>query len=81
MKESIHVSKYNDADIKQRLPSTELAITPLNGEAAGSVKKQIDDAFNDFAAKMSDGNVINTYKELIDYCSTHSAKTGDIAAN
>ena len=37
MKESIHVSKYNDADIKQRLPSTELAITPLNGEAAGSV--------------------------------------------
>ena len=85
MKESVHELKYNDADIKQRLPSTELAITPLNGEAAGSVKKQIDDAFNDSVAKMSDGSVINTYKELIDYCSTHSAEAaemeGDIAAN
>ena len=49
------------------------------------MEKQIDDAFNDSVAKMSDGSVINTYKELIDYCSTHSAEAakmeGDIATN
>ena len=45
MKGSIDASKYNDADIKQRLPSTKLAVTALNGEAAGSVKKQIDSLF------------------------------------
>ena len=64
---NIETSKYNDSDIKQRLSSAEIAITTLNGEGLGSVKKQIDDAFNDFATKMSDDNVVNTYKELIEY--------------
>lgn len=85
MKEDIDASKYNDTEIKQRLSSTELAVSTLNGEGLGSVKKQIDDAFDDFATKMSDDNVVNTYKELIDYCSTHSTEAaemaGDIAAN
>ena len=31
MKGSIDVSKYNNADIKQRLSSTGLAVTALNG--------------------------------------------------
>ena len=85
MKTDIDASKYDDADIKQRLSSTESAITTLNGEGLGSIKKKIDDAFNDFATKISDDNVVNTYKELIDYCATHSAEAaemaGDIAAN
>lgn len=65
--------------------ANETAITTLNGTGIGSIKKQIDDAFNDFATKISDDNVVNTYKELIDYCATHGAETaemaGDIAAN
>lgn len=85
MKTDIDASKYDDADIKQRLSSTESAITTLNGEGLGSIKKKIDDAFNDFATKISDDNVVNTYKELIDYCATHSAEAaemaGDIVAN
>lgn len=85
MKTDIDASKYDDADIKQRLSSTESAITTLNGEGLGSIKKKIDDAFNDFATKISDDNVVNTYKEFIDYCATHSAEAaemaGDIAAN
>ena len=68
-----------------RVSAAETAINTLNGTGAGSVKKQIDDAFNDFATKISDDNVVNTYKELIDYCATHSAEAaemaGDIAAN
>lgn len=61
------------------------AITTLNGTGAGSVKKQIDDAFNDFATKVSDDKVVNTYKELIDYAATHSSEAaemaGEIASN
>lgn len=57
------------------------AIAKLNGTGAGSVKKQIDDAFNDFATKVSDDNVVNTYKELIDYCATHSADVAEMAGD
>jgi hypothetical protein len=34
----------------------------------------IADAFNDFAVKVSDDKVVNTYKELIDYAASHSAE-------
>ena len=78
---NIQASKYNDAEIKQRMSSAESAIITLNGEGLGSVKKQIDDAFNDFATKISDDNVVNTYKELIDYCSTHGAEVAEMAGN
>ena len=47
------------------------AIKVLNGEGDGSVKQSIDNAFNEFAAKVSDDKVVNTYKELIDYAAEH----------
>ena len=78
---SIESIQFDDSKLKQRLSSAESAITTLNGEGLGSVKKQIDDAFNDFATKISDDNVVNTYKELIDYCATHSAEVAEIAGN
>ena len=52
--------------VEAKATANAAAITTLNGEGAGSVKKQIDDAFNDFATKVSDDNVVNTYKELVD---------------
>lgn len=75
----IEAAKYNDTDIKSRISAVEGSVTTLNGEGVGSVKKQIDDAFNDFASKVSDDGVVNTYKELIDYCATHSAETAEMA--
>lgn len=67
--------------VEAKATANAAAITTLNGEGAGSVKKQIDDAFNDFATKVSDDKVVNTYKELIDYCATHSAETAEMAGN
>lgn len=71
--------------VEAKAAANESAINALKGEGEGSVKKQIDAAFNDFATKISDDGVVNTYKELVDYCATHSADaakmTGDIAAN
>ena len=71
--------------LESKAAANETAIGVLNGDGAGSVKKKIDDAFNDFATKISDDGVVNTYKELVDYCATHSADAakmaGDISAN
>lgn len=71
--------------VEAKAAANELAINTLKGDGDGSVKKQIDAAFNDFATKISDDGVVNTYKELVDYCATHSADAakmaGSIAAN
>lgn len=75
----ITASEYNDTDIKARVSTVEGAIDTLNGTGDGSVKKQIDDAFNEFASNVTDDGVVNTYKELIDYCATHSAEAAEMA--
>ena len=67
--------------VEAKATANAAAITTLNGTGAGSVKKQIDDAFNDFATKVTDDNVVNTYKELIDYCATHSAEAAEMAGD
>lgn len=77
----INASKYDDTDVKQRIASAESTLTALNGTGNGSIKKLMDDAFNEFATKISDDNVVNTYKELIDYCASHSAEAAEMAGN
>lgn len=67
--------------VEAKAAANEAAITKLNGEGDGSIKKQIDAAFNDFATNVSDDDVVNTYKELIDYCATHSAEAAEMAGN
>lgn len=85
LEQQITDSMYDDTALAGRVTTVEGAISTLNGEGVGSVKKQIDDAFNDFATKVSDDNVVNTFKELVDYCATHSSEAaemaGDIQAN
>ena len=51
----------------------------LTGEGEGSIKKMIDDAFNDFSTKVSDDSVVNSYKELIDWAATHGAEAATMA--
>lgn len=53
----------------------------LNGTGVGSVKKAIDDAFNDFSTKVSDDNVVNSYKELIDWAAKHGGEAAEMAAS
>lgn len=81
VQQQIQDSAYDDTELKTKVTANETAIAKLNGIGEGSVKKQIDDAFNDFATKISDDNVVNTYKELIDYCATHSAEAAEMAGN
>lgn len=57
------------------------AIDTLNGTGVGSVKKAIDDAFNDFATKVTDDDVVNSYKELIDWAAEHGSDAAEMAAS
>ena len=85
LEQKITDSQYDDSALAGRVSANETAIEKLNGTGEGSVKKQVDDAINDFATKVSDDNVVNTFKELVDYCATHSAEAatmaGDISKN
>lgn len=76
---------YDDTDLTNRVSANETAISTLNGTGEGSVSKAIDDAFNEFAANVSDDGVVNTYKELIDYAATHDAEftslVGEVTTN
>jgi len=81
IKANIDQVKYDDSELIEKVNENKTAISRLTGEGIGSIKKQIDDAFNDFATKVSDDNVINTFKELIDYCATHTSEISEMAGN
>lgn len=58
------------------------AITVLNGNETveGSVDKKIADAINVFATQMTDNETIDTFKEIVDYISTHGTEAGEMMA-
>ncbi len=55
-------------------------IDTLNDTGSGSVSKAITDAFNDFATKVSDDGVVNSYKELIDWAAEHGGEAAQMTA-
>lgn len=55
-------------------------IDTLNCTGSGSVSKAITDAFNDFATKVSDDGVVNSYKELIDWAAEHGGEAAQMTA-
>ena len=65
---------YDDTVLAGRVTDVEEDIATLNGEGEGSIRKAIDDAFNDFSTKVSDDKVVNTYKELIDYAAENGSE-------
>lgn len=70
---------YDDTQVKADIKANTDAIDVLNGTGAGSVDKKITDAFNDFATKVTDDGVVNSYKELIDWAATHGAEAAEMA--
>jgi len=55
-------------------------VDTLTGTGDGSISEMIDAAFNDFATKVTDDGVVNSYKELIDYAAAHGAEAAAMAA-
>lgn len=58
------------------------AIGVLNGDTTveGSVDKKVADAINEFATQISDDGTINTYKEILNYISTHGGEANAMMA-
>lgn len=70
---------YDDTAVKADIKKNADAIGVLNGSGVGSVKKTVDDAINKFATDVSDDNVVNSYKELIDWVATHGSEAAEMA--
>ena len=64
-----------------RIAANENAIATLNGDGEGSVTKTVDDAINAFAEDVSNDNIVNTFKELVDYVADHAPEAADMAAD
>lgn len=65
--------------LEDRASKNESAIDILNGTEEGSVNYKITEAFNSFVANTSNDNVVNTYKELVDYAAEHASEAADFA--
>ena len=61
-------------NLENQIDSLEAEIATLKGTGDGSVQKTVNDALDEFASKVSNDGVINSYKELIDYASTHGGE-------
>lgn len=69
------------ATVEGKATANENALQVLNGTGSGSVKKAVDDALNAFATDVSNDSVVNTFKELVDYCATHSSEVAEMAGD
>ena len=67
--------------LEERALKTENAIDVLNGTEEGSVDYKINKAFNEFVDDTSNDDVVNTYKELIDYAAEHASEVVEITKN
>lgn len=66
----IVANNYDDTELKTKVNANESAITVLNGEGEGSVKKQVDDAV---ARIVSDApEAYDTLKEISDWIGSHA---------
>ena len=52
----------------------------LTGDGEGSISKKIDAAINKFATDVTDDNVVNSYKELIDWVAQHGPEATKMAS-
>lgn len=57
------------------------AMATLNGSADGSVKAIVDAAINKFATDVTDNNVVDNFKELVDWVADHGPEAAAMAAD
>lgn len=53
----------------------------MNGTGEGSVDKKIDAKINEFATKINDNDIVDSYKELIDYVAEHGGEAATMTAD
>lgn len=63
-----------------KIASIQSTLTTLQGSGEGSIDKAIDDAINEFATKVSDDDVVNSFKELVDWVAQHGSEASEMSA-
>lgn len=81
LKTRMTTAEGNITAVQGEAAANKAAIATLNGTGEGSVKKQVDNAINAFATNVSNDGVVNTFKELVDYCATHGSEAAEMAGN
>ncbi len=71
-----------DKSINITVPTKASQLTnDKNYQTNTDVKNTVDAAINDFATKVSDDSVVNTYKELVDYAASHKGEAATMAGD
>lgn len=80
--EGDYLTSTDKTELEGKIKTNTDAITVLNGndQTVGSVDKKIADAFNEFITTETADEVVNTYKELIDYAKNHGSEATEMAA-
>ena len=80
--EGDYLKKADKTGLQNQITANKDAIDVLNGDSSvtGSVDKKVADAINTFATQISDDGTINTYKEILNYLSTHQGDASEMAA-
>lgn len=76
-----YLKAADKTELQTSIKTVDDKIGVLNGTGAGSVKKQVDDAINKFATDVTNDGVVNTFKELVDYCATHGSEAAEMAGD
>ena len=63
-----------------KIASIQSTLTTLQGSGEGSIDKAIDDAINEFATNVSDDDVVNSFKELVDWVAQHGSEASEMSA-
>lgn len=75
-----YLKAADKTELEGKIKANTDAIGVLNGEGEGSVKKAVDDAINKFATDVTNDEVVNSYKELIDWAAEHGGEAAEMAA-
>ena len=77
--EEDYLVEADKTELEGKIKANTDAIAVLNGEAEGSVKKTVNDAINKFATDVTNDDVVNSYKELIDWAAEHGGEAAEMA--
>lgn len=79
--EKDYLKSSDKTALQSQITANTNAIETLNGGEAteGSVLKTVKDEINDFATKMTDDGTVNTFKEIVNYISTHGGEAAEMA--
>ena len=79
--EADYLTSADKTELEGKIKVNTDAITVLNSDSTveGSVDKKVADAINEFSTAMTDNGTVDTFKEIVNYISTHGGEAAEMA--